>query len=160
MPGVTTALQYTHNWYHLFQTKLCTNLQQNKVLPKALKEPLIHELDTRLLDLDLDKVLASPKLWLKLLPAELDKSLLEHYDKISESPSRDALWEIGDGGRPIGLQNLYMRRRQSLKERQRSGSMPELFPSYIDDTDTDGDDQSASQWVRRAVKRNLPKESD
>jgi len=155
--GIATALRYTRGRYRQFRIKLSADLRQNRVLLRAVKERLIRELDTRL-DLDLDEILASPKLRLKLSPAELDKSLLELYDKISESPSGDVLRVIGGGG-PIGLQNLYMR-RQSLKERQRRGPMPELFPSFIDDTETDEDDRTASQWVRWALKRNLPREKD
>lgn len=150
-------MRYTRSLYRQFRTRLSADLRQDKVLPKALKERLIRDLDTRL-DLDLDEVLASPKLQLKLSPAELDKSLLELYNKISEGPSGDVLRVIGGGG-PIGLQNLYIR-RQSLKERQRSGSMPDLFPSFIDHTETDEVDRTATQWVRWALKRNLPKEKD
>jgi hypothetical protein len=65
-------------------------------------------LDKRL-DLDIDEILDTPKLRIKLSPAELDKQLLELYDTISESPGGDVLRILGGGGQ-IGLQNLYLKR--------------------------------------------------
>lgn len=116
---------------------------------------MVSELNKRL-DLDLDEILLSPKLTLKLSPAELDKSLLDLYDKISESPSGDILRVIGGGGQ-IGLQNLYLRRK-ALKDRGRSGSdliVPELF-AVNDWMEPKNHDRSPTHWVRLALQRNLP----
>jgi hypothetical protein len=126
------------------------------VLPKSLRDRLVSELDKRL-DLDLDEVLRSPKLRLKLAPAELDKSLLELYDMLSESPSGDVLRLIGGGG-PVGLQNLYMK-QQSQKKKRRQHFKPDIFASFAD-IETKESDRTASQWVRWALTRNLPKDKD
>jgi hypothetical protein len=132
------------------------------VLPKSIRDRLVAELDKRL-DLDLDSLLESPKLRLKLSPAELDKSLLELYDTMSESPGGDILRLIGGGGM-IAMQNLYIRRRA---ERERWRKMKEgstlsaldIFPSYVDDVDVDDAryDGTPTQLIRQSLRRNLPK---
>ena len=115
------------------------------------------ELDRRL-DLDLDELLTSPKLRLKLSPAELDKALLEFYDRASESPGGDLLRLIGGGGQ-VGLQNLYIRRQAERDrwEKMKQGIPPELFPSFTDFDGTDEKEGTASQLVRRSLRRNLNK---
>ena len=115
---------------------------------------MLSELDKRL-DLDIEEILASPKLRVKLSPAELDQSLLELYDKLSESPSGDLLRLIGGGG-SIAMQNLYMRRK-AQKELQR-GVMPELLPSLSNyETETNKETYSTpTQLVRWAMRKNLP----
>ena len=60
------------------------------VLPRPIQQSLVKELDKKL-DPDIDKILESPTLHLKLSPAELDKSLLDLYARLSESPSGDVL---------------------------------------------------------------------
>jgi len=128
------------------------------VLPQKLKDRLVSDLDRRL-DLDLDELLTSPKLRLKLSPAELDKALLEFYDRASESPGGDLLRVIGGGGE-VGLQNWYLR-RQAERERWRKlkeGVAPEMFSNFS--SEVDGSDDllgSASQLVRRSLRRNLNK---
>lgn len=115
------------------------------------------ELDKRL-DLDIDALLESPTLRVKLSPAELDKQLLELYDAISESPGGDILRVIGGGG-PIGMQNLYMRRHAERKwwRRMKSGQAAlDIFPSYVDDDDIAQAGGSASQRVRWSLRRNIP----
>ena len=124
------------------------------MLPQNVRDRLVRELDKRL-DLDLDEILDSPKLRLKLSPAELDKSLLELYDNISDGPGGDLLRVIGGGGR-VGMQNLYMRRR-SLDERRRKDTLPELFPSILEDALLESDDKTPTERVRWALQRNLPK---
>ena len=107
----------------------------SQVLPKSIRDRLVTELDKRL-EIDIDQFLDSPKLRLKLSPAELDKSLLELYDTVSESPGGDILRLIGGGG-VVALQNLYMRRR-SERERWRkikegaTFSPLDIFPSYVE----------------------------
>jgi len=129
-------------------------------LPKKLRDRLVAELDKRL-DLDIDEILDSPKLRLQLSPAELDKSLLDLYDKISHSPSGDVLRLLSGGGQ-IGLQNLYMK-RQALKKNRRNlmnGGKLDLLPYFIGESvDTDEEDRTASQWVRWALSQNLPRMS-
>jgi hypothetical protein len=127
-----------------------------------MRERLIAELDKRL-DLDIDEFLDSPKLRLKLSPAELDKSLLELYDAVSESPGGDVLRLIGGGGM-VAMQNLYMR-RHAERERWRKikegvgFSALDLFPAYVDDDGTDNEvnDGSPTQLIRQTLRRNLPK---
>lgn len=135
---------------------LLTSLDTS-VLPPKMKERLVAELDKRL-DLDLDEFLTSPKLRLKLSPAELDRQLLEFYNNISESPGGDILRVIGGGGQ-IGLQNLYMR-RHAEKERWKKlkeGLAPELFASFLDEYGTDEQEGTVSQLVRRSLRTNLSK---
>lgn len=123
---------------------------------------MVSELDKRL-DLDIDSLLDSPKLRLKLSPAELDKSLLELYDTMSESPGGDILRLIGGGGM-IAMQNLYMR-RHAERERWRklkggsSFSALDIFPSYVDDNDIDDAryEGTPTQLIRQSLRRNLPK---
>lgn len=129
-----------------------------EVLPKPLRDRLVTELSRRL-DLDVDEFLSSPKLRLKLSPAELDKSLLELHDRISESPSGDLLRLIGGGG-AIGLQNLYMRRQAQKKLRRKGGTL-DIFPPFLDplldETEVEGNNSSARQRIRWAMRKNLPK---
>jgi hypothetical protein len=117
----------------------------------------VAELDKRL-DLNIDEFLDSPKLRLKLSPAELDKSLLELYDNMSESPGGDILRLVGGGGF-IAMQNLYMRRHAERDRwrKLREGVALDIFPTYVDDVDAvDDKDKSVTQMIRRSLKRNIP----
>jgi hypothetical protein len=127
-----------------------------------MRDRLVAELDKRL-EIDIDQFLDSPKLRLKLSPAELDKSLLELYDTVSESPGGDILRLIGGGG-AIALQNLYMRRRIE-RERWRkiqegaTFSAMDIFPTYVDDDgshDNAINDGTPTQLIRQSLRRNLP----
>ena len=142
-----------------FRSCTCSSFSHHcyAVLPQKLKDRLVSELDKRL-DLDLDEFLTSPKLRLKLSPAELDKALLEFYDRTSESPGGDLLRLIGGGGQ-VGLQNLYIRRQAERErwEKMKQGIPPELFPSFSDFDGADEKGGSASQLVRRSLQRNLSK---
>jgi hypothetical protein len=140
-----------------------TNIHFFVVLPKSIRDRLVAELDKRL-EIDIDQFLDSPKLRLKLSPAELDKSLLELYDTVSESPGGDILRLIGGGG-AIALQNLYMRRR-SERERWRkikegaTFSPLDIFPSYVEDDgsmDNEMNDGTPTQLIRQSLRRNLPR---
>ena len=135
------------------------------MLPKPIGERLVAELDKRL-DLDIDEVLESPKLRIKLSPAELDKQLLELYDTISESPGGDVLRILGGGGQ-IALQNLYLK-RHAERERWRKlnnkrlankdQSLISLLPSFtVEEVLTDEFQRSASQWVRYSLRKNQQK---
>ena len=158
---ISTTVRYTRHRYRQFRSRLSTEILQTTVLPRKLRERLAEDLEKQL-DLDIDEILESPKLRLKLSPAELDKSLLDFYDKMSASATGDVLRLIGGGGQ-IGLQNLYIR-RQALKKRDRSGR--DVFPfdsiDLEDPSDSDEDvesDRTASQWIRWAIRRNLPQSS-
>lgn len=125
------------------------------VLPKPLRERLANELNRRL-DLDIDEMLESPKLRLQLAPAELDKSLLELYNKVVEGPSGDVFRVIlGGGGSSIALQNMYMKRqaaRQSRKKLANGGYSLDLLPSFVWEAE---EERTAEQSIRRALSRNL-----
>lgn len=115
------------------------------------------ELDKRL-ELNIDEFLDSPKLRLKLSPAELDKSLLELYDNVSESPGGDILRLIGGGG-AVAMQNLYMRRHAERDQWRnlRDGIALDIFPTYVDDIDTPDDkEKTVTQMIRRSLRRNIP----
>jgi hypothetical protein len=107
---------------------------------------------------DIDEFLGSPKLRLKLSPAELDKTLLELHDKISESPGGDVLRVMGGGG-IIGLQNLYMKRKAAKENRKKLsyGLSLDLFPNFAEDFVGDEDRRTATQWIRWTLNRNLPR---
>jgi hypothetical protein len=146
--ALATTLRYSRMRYRQFRDRLSGEIQQNRVLPKPLRDRLLSELNKRL-DLDLDEILESPKLRLKLSPAELDKSLLELYDKISESPSGDVLRLISGGG-GIALQNLYM-----MRQAQKDGGLSETLPYFLDDVEMEENGKMPVQRVRLAMKRNL-----
>lgn len=116
---VTKTLKKTRLRFRQFRSRLSQEIQDSNVLPKDLQHRVVNELEKKL-DLDLDKVLASPKLRLKLSAAELDKQLLELYNKVSQSPSGDVLRVVG-GGTDVGKQNLYLK-QQARKGKGRSSS--------------------------------------
>jgi len=120
------------------------------VLPNRVKQSLVNELDKRL-DLDIDFILQSPKLSLKLSPAELDKQLLDLYKNVADGPRGDVLRVIG-GGNDVALQDRYVKRKKRrLKNRQSL-----LGPV----TSAEEKERTTSQWVNSVLKRNLPKIED
>ena len=60
------------------------------MLPTELQRRLVSELDKRL-EFDIDVMLESPKLRLKLSPAELDRQLLDLFNKASQGPGGDVV---------------------------------------------------------------------
>jgi hypothetical protein len=125
-----------------------------------LKDRLISELNKRF-DLDIDNMMESPKLRLKLSPAELDKQLLELYNTICDGPRGDLLRKIG-GGSEVAFQTSYIKRKaRKLAVRnaknQTSGTSLGLLDSFRDENDYDVQERTASQWVNWALRRNLPK---
>lgn len=100
----------------------------------------------------------SPKLKVKLSPAELDKSLLELYDKISQGSSGDVLRVIGGGG-PVALQNLYMKRKAAKKSRKYllNGGIVDVLPTFRGEIEGGDKSKTATQRVRWALSRNLPR---
>ena len=75
---ISTTVKKTRRLYRQFRSNLSKEIRQSYVLPKDIQLRLLKELDKRL-DLDVDELLESPKLKVKLSPAELDRQLLEFY---------------------------------------------------------------------------------
>lgn len=153
---LSTTLRFTRHRYRQFRSRLSSEIMQNKVLPLSIKERLAADLEKRL-DFDIDEILESPKLRLKIAPAELDKQLLELYDQVSAGASGDVLRLIGGGGQ-VGLQNMYMR-RLAKKEKKRTGALPDPIPFYLIDTESDDTSpRTLAASIRRALRRNLPQQ--
>ena len=126
------------------------------VLPARVKQRLTSELGKRL-DLDIDKILESPKLEVQLSPAELDRRLLELYESVAGSPGGDLLRVIS-GGSAVAFQQMYIKRNEARKRRKnRTGRNVVFGPFYGDDRDDNA--RTTSQWVQRALRRNLPQKS-
>jgi hypothetical protein len=120
---------------------------------------MIAELDKRL-DLDIDVTLESPKLRLQLSPAELDKQLLDLYNKFSQSQGSDVIRVLG-GGTNVGMQNLYMKRQARKKAPQISQEdvdfdWPFPLPGFAEVDDVEEKERTTTQWVKLVLRRNLP----
>jgi hypothetical protein len=137
--------------------KLCSNVQQFAVLPTRAKDLLVKELNKRL-DLDIDRIIESPKLRLQLSPAELDQRLLELYKSVAEGPTGDVLRIIG-GGQEVALQDFYIKSRATRKAAKDPQALEKLRfgPFQTRGDDTDDARRTASQWVNLVLRRNLPK---
>ena len=151
---VARTFKSTRGRYRNFRSKLSQELSKTNVFPKDVKQRLIAELDKRL-DVDLDELLSSPKLRVKLSPAKLDKLLLELYDSVTQGSSGDVVRVIS-GGANVGRQNLYIKQQQSkLVKSPDQGKSPLLDASLV----SDGLDVSTpTSLVKRALKRNLPQQ--
>jgi hypothetical protein len=121
------------------------------VLPTRVKERLASELGKRL-DLDIDKILETPKLELQLSPAELDRRLLELYESVAGGPGGDLLRVIS-GGNDVAFQQMYIKRNEARKRRKNLMGRSVVFGPF---DDRDENAQTTSQWVQRALRRNLP----
>lgn len=142
---ISATFRRTRGRYRNFRKRLSQEISKTNVLPRELQQRLITELDKRL-DVDLDELLSSPKLRVKLSPAKLDKLLLELYDSVTEGPSGDVFRVIG-GGANVGMQNLYLKQQQSKMAKT---GCPEEFPDYPEDLTPTG-------LVKRALSRNFRK---
>ena len=100
---ISRTFRRTRGRYRYFRARLSEEISKSNVLPKPLQQRLTAELDKRL-DVDLDELLSSPKLRVKLSPAKLDKLLLELYDSVVQGPSGDVFRVIG-GGSNVGRQS-------------------------------------------------------
>ena len=125
-------------------------------MPGPLKERLLSELDKRL-DLDIENVLETPKLRLKLSPAELDKQLLELYIRVTDGPGGDILRMFG-GSQEIAQQNLYLKNHAKRERARNKVNQTSLAFGQSDalDEDTDAEKRTASQWVKWSLRRNFP----
>jgi hypothetical protein len=138
--------------YRGFRSKLSQEISKTNVLPKDLQLRLIAELDKRL-DVNLDELLDSPKLRVKLSPAKLDKLLLDLYDSVTKGPSGDVLRVIG-GGANVGRQAQYIKQQQKMANMQDQGNSPIFdFSSFANNS---VEASTPSGLVRRALKRNFP----
>lgn len=138
--------------YRGFRSKLSQEISKTSVLPKDLQLRLIAELDKRL-DVNLDELLDSPKLRVKLSPAKLDKLLLDLYDSVTKGPSGDVLRVIG-GGANVGRQAQYIKQQQKMANMQDQGNSPIFdFSSFANNS---VEASTPSGLVRRALKRNFP----
>mmetsp|Transcript_17555 Transcript_17555/g.36445 ORF Transcript_17555/g.36445 Transcript_17555/m.36445 type:complete len:956 (+) Transcript_17555:320-3187(+) len=142
---ITKTFRRTRGRYRNFRAKLSQEIAETSLLPKELQRRLIAELDNRL-DVDLDELLSSPKLRVKLSPAKLDKLLLELYNNVAQGPSGDVFRVIG-GGANVGRQHQYLKRQKSKPSKM------EFDISLISDAN---DDSTPTNLVKRALKRNFP----
>ena len=179
---ITVALGRTRSRYRQFRSRLSQEIAQSNVLPMDLQRRLVSELDKRL-DLDLDAIVESPKLRLKLSPAELDMQLLELYDTITRGPGGDVLRVIG-GGNDVAMQDFYLK-SQARKEGRKGGrelglpavvheddgsltegaDVASALPHFLDDIseeeeEEEEEERSPTKWVKRALRRNLPQKYD
>jgi hypothetical protein len=131
----------------------------------------VADLEKRL-DIDLDTMLESPKLRLKLSPAELDKQLLEFYNVVTKGPGGDVLRVIGGGGEDVGKQNAYLERQAKKKKfntvhassasvSASASTSTNGLPLLGDSTTTDyvsssGAPSTPTRGVKSALRRNLP----
>ena len=138
--------------YRGFRSKLSQEISKTSVLPKDLQLRLIAELDKRL-DVNLDELLDSPKLRVKLSPAKLDKLLLDLYDSVTKGPSGDVLRVIG-GGANVGRQAQYIKQQQKMANMQDQGNSPIFDVSSFAINSVEA--STPSGLVRRALKRNFP----
>jgi len=170
---VTATLRLTRSRYRQFRSRLSQEIQQQRLLPEDLQQRLVAELDKRL-NLDLDDVVGgSPKLKVKLSPAELDAQLLDLYNTVVQGPGGDLLRIIG-GGTNVGAQNYYLKRKQFLQENSAT-VVPKWMPKYkdIDGSSSvipplsmmtggggDNSSNSITHRIRKALKRNIPNSND
>eukprot|EP00977_Amphora_coffeiformis_P012775 scaffold3231_cov184-Amphora_coffeaeformis.AAC.1 len=82
---LSTTFRFTRHRYRLFRSRLSSEIMQNKFLPQSVKERLAQDLEKRL-DIDIDEIIESPKLRVKISPAVLDKQLLELYNRVTSGP--------------------------------------------------------------------------
>jgi hypothetical protein len=122
-----------------------------------MKQLLVSELEKRL-ELDIESMLASPKLRLQLSPAELDKQLLDLYKKVADGPSGDILRIIG-GGKEVALQDFYIKKKAAGRRASDPRSVDKITfgPFEVLGDDADGGRRTVSQLVNSVLRRNLPK---
>jgi len=144
---LSRTFRLTRRRYRNFRSRLSQELSKTNVLPQRTKDLLITELDKRL-NVDLDELLSSPKLRVKLSPAKLDKLLLDLYDGVVQGESGDVFRVIG-GGANVGRQNRYVRQQTRLaKNRMKEEVAVDVAHHSVTPT----------SLVKRALRRNLPRD--
>jgi digalactosyldiacylglycerol synthase len=146
---ISRSFRKTRGRYRNFRTRLSQEITKSIVLPKEVQHRLIAELDKRL-DVDLDELLDSPKLRVKLSPAKLDKLLLELYNSVTEGPRGDVFRVIG-GGANVGRQHLYLKQQEAKSDTHQKPKTP---PYFLDATVLNK--SSPTSLVKKALNRNLP----
>ena len=164
---LTRTFRRTRGRYRYFRSRLSHEISNSKVLPKPLQQRLTAELDKRL-DVDLDELLSSPKLRVKLSPAKLDKLLTDLYDSVVQGPSGDVFRVIG-GGSNVGRQNLYMKQREGKPPLVADDDSSPQSTRFVEE-DAGVDNMSLTtpsttlatptSLVQRALKRNFPQEDN
>ena len=149
---LSRSFSRTRARYRGFRSKLSQEISKTNVLPKDVQLRLISELDKRL-DVNLDELLDSPKLRVKLSPAKLDKLLLELYDNVTKGPSGDVLRVIG-GGANVGRQAQYIKQQQKMASMQDQDNSALLY--FASFTNNAAEDSTPTSLVKRALKRNFP----
>jgi len=164
---IISAFRLTRGRYRRFRTRLSQEIQQSNVLPKDLQKKIVAELDKRL-DLDLDEILDSQTLRIKLSPAELDKLLLELYNSVVQGPRGDVFRVIG-GGTDVGKQFLYLQQQAKQEQQQlrhdkaavlyNEGGRGEDVASATKSNQTNDNDVSQinlpAERVKLTIRRNL-----
>ena len=151
---MSTTVKKTRDRYREFRSKLSQEIRQSDVLPKDLQHRMLSEIDKRL-DLDVDSLLSSPKLKIQLSPAELDRQLLDLYNKVADNPGSDILRTVL-GGANVGRQSYYLK-QQARKEKTRSRIEKESkvsIPQFLDDEGVGGN-KSVTTWVKKTLRRNM-----
>ena len=121
------------------------------------------------LDLDLDEMLNSQTLEIKLSPAELDKQLLELYNSVVQGPRGDVFRVIG-GGTDVGKQFLYLqqqaikRKKQEQQQLRHDKAIDVVYDevenvttaqSNHDDNHNINQSNLPAERVKRTIQRNL-----
>jgi digalactosyldiacylglycerol synthase len=158
---IVATLELTRERYRLFRENLKDEIRQQKFLPDDVQERMVSELEKRF-EIDFEEFLGSPKVRLRLSPAELDRQLLDLHNSVSRSPSGGLLRMIG-GGEFVGAQNYYLK-QQALKQMQlNSFAAPletseivtskevSLSPSYLLES---GDPLSLTSSIRKVLQKN------
>lgn len=153
---IANGLRRSRNRFRQFRSRLSQEIEQSNVLPARVKQRLTSELGKRL-DLDIDKILESPKLEVQLSPAELDRRLLELYESVAGSPGGDLLRVIS-GGSAVAFQQMYIKRNEARKRRKNRIGRSVVFGPF-DGDDREENVRTTSQWIQRALRRNLPQKS-
>lgn len=118
---------------------------------------MVSELNKRL-DLDLDDILGSPKVRLSLSPAELDKQLLDLYEKVTEGPGGEAVRFVFGGeytakqpnkkAKNKGTSNIVIQDSSQLTHQKSVGAQVEILEES---------EIIPSKRVSRTLARNLPR---
>jgi len=150
---VAATIRLNRNRYRQFRSKLSQEMQQSNILPIPLRKRMVAELDKRL-DFNIDEILASPKLRFQLSPAQLDKNLLDFYDKYPHGQYGDLIRVIFGRGVDVGRQNHYLRQQASKLKRQQQMVESKKRLGHRS-SKKNREDFMISSKIRSALERNL-----